>query len=85
MDGQIERINQVVEDMLRIYVMKQPSKCEDYLHMEEFSYNNSYHMSLKMSPFELLYGHKCRKSSSWVGPEDKLIRTGHVKGNGKDG
>ena len=39
-DGQTERVNQVIEDMLRMYVMDQPSKWEDYLHLVEFDYNN---------------------------------------------
>jgi hypothetical protein len=55
-DWKIERVNQVIEDMLRMYVMDKPSKWEDYLHLVEFSYNNGYQESLKMSPFEALYG-----------------------------
>eukprot|EP00253_Pinus_taeda_P012395 PITA_12395 len=66
-------VNQVVEDMLRAYVMQQPTKWEDYLHLVEFAYNNGYHTSLQMSPFELLYGQKCRTPSSWGGPEDRLM------------
>jgi hypothetical protein len=50
-DGKIERVNQVIEDMLRMYVMDKPSKWEDYLHLVEFSYNNGYQASRKMSPF----------------------------------
>jgi hypothetical protein len=57
-DGKIERVNQVIEDMLRMYVMDKPSKWEDYLHLVEFSYTNGYQASLKMSPFEDLYGRK---------------------------
>jgi hypothetical protein len=57
-DGKTERVNQVIEDMLRMYVMDKPSKWEDYLHLVEFSYNNGYQNSLKMSPFEALYGRK---------------------------
>ena len=59
-DGQTERTNQILEDMLRMYVMDRPSKWEDYLHLAEFAYNNSYQSSIKMSPFEALYGRKCR-------------------------
>jgi len=59
MDGKIEQVNQVLEDMLLTYVMQQPSKWEDYLHLVEFAYNNGYHTSLQMSPFEVLYGRKC--------------------------
>ena len=57
-DGQTKRINQVIEDMLRMYVMDQPSKWKDYLHLVEFAYNNGYHSSFKMSPFEAMYGRK---------------------------
>jgi hypothetical protein len=57
-DGQTERVNRVIEDMLGMYVMDKPSRWEDYLHLVEFSYNNGYHASLKMSPFEALYGRK---------------------------
>eukprot|EP00253_Pinus_taeda_P032776 PITA_32776 len=72
-DGQTERVNQVVEDMLRSYVMQQPTRWEEYLHLVEFAYNNGYHASLRMSPFEVLYGRKCRTPSSWGGPEDRLL------------
>jgi transposase InsO family protein len=40
LNGKIERVNQVIEDMLRMYVIDKPSKWEDYLHLVEFSYNN---------------------------------------------
>ena len=41
-DGQIEQVNQIVEEMLRMYVMNNPTKWEDYLHLVEFVYNNGY-------------------------------------------
>jgi len=72
-DGQIEHMNQVLEYMLSMYVMQQPTKWEEYLHLVEFVYNNSYHESLKMSPFDVLYGKKCRKPANWSSPGDKLI------------
>jgi hypothetical protein len=58
-DGKKERVKQVIEDMIRMYVMDKPSKWEDYLHLVEFSYNNGYKESLKMNPFEELYGRNC--------------------------
>ena len=39
-DGQTERTNQIIEDMLRMYVMERPTKWEYYLHLVEFTYNN---------------------------------------------
>eukprot|EP00253_Pinus_taeda_P010655 PITA_10655 len=58
--------------MLRAYVMQQPTLWEEYLHLVEFAYNNGYHTSTQLSPFEILYGRKCRTPSNWVGPEDRL-------------
>ena len=57
--GKTEPINQVIEDMLRMYVMSKPTKWEEYLHLVEFAYNNGYQASAKMIPFEMLYGKKC--------------------------
>ena len=68
----MERVNQVVEDMLRACVMMKPTQYEEYLHLVEFAYNNGYHSSTQLSPFEILYGRKCRTPSSWGGPEDRL-------------
>ena len=50
-----------------------PSKWEDYLYLVEFAYNNGYHVILKMSPFEALYGRKCNTSSSWDNPINKIV------------
>jgi hypothetical protein len=61
-------VNQVIEDMLRMYVMDKPSKWEDYLHLVEFSYSNGYHASLNMSPFEALYGLECNTLVIWDKP-----------------
>jgi hypothetical protein len=58
-DGKIERVNRMIEYMMRMYVMDKPSKCEDYLHLVDFAYNNGHQDSLRMSPFEALYGRKC--------------------------
>jgi transposase InsO family protein len=59
-DGQTERVNQILEDMLRSCALSHGPKWEDSLPYAEFSYNNSYQASLKMSPFEALYGRMCR-------------------------
>ena len=72
-DGQTEQVSQILEDMLRMYVMQQPTKLEEYLHLVEFSYNNGYQKSLKVSPFEYLYGQQCHAPITWISLETKLI------------
>jgi hypothetical protein len=64
-DGQTERTNQVLEDMLRACALKHGGSWDKSLPYAEFSYNNSYQDSLKMSPFEALYGRKCRTPLYW--------------------
>ena len=83
-DEQTERVNQIVEDMLRMYVMKNPRKWEEYLHLVEFAYNNGYQDSTKMSLFEVLYGQKCRTLVTWHSLVDRLM-LGQVDGLGTFG
>jgi hypothetical protein len=64
-DGKTKGMKQVIEDMLRMYVMGKPSKWEYYLHLVEFAYNIGYQESLNISPFEALYGRKCNTLVSW--------------------
>ena len=71
-DGNKKRVNQVLEDMLRMHVMHHPKKWEDYLPLVEFSYNNGYEESLKMSPFEALYGKQCNIPISWNNRVDRI-------------
>jgi hypothetical protein len=59
-DGQTERVNQIIEDMLRAYVAKKPTKWEQYLPLLEFAYNSSRHTSTGYSPFMLMYGFQPR-------------------------
>jgi transposase InsO family protein len=58
--GQTERVNQILEDMLRASVLEFPQKWDECLPLAEFSYNNSYQESIKMAPFKALYGRRCR-------------------------
>ena len=58
--GQTERVNQILEDMLRACVISSKGSWEKWLPLAEFSYNNSYQESIKMAPFEALYYQKCR-------------------------
>jgi transposase InsO family protein len=65
MDGQTERTNQVLEDMLRACALKHGRSWDKSLPYAEFLYNNSYQASLKMAPFEALYGQKYRTPLYW--------------------
>ncbi|GJS81848.1 putative reverse transcriptase domain-containing protein [Tanacetum coccineum] len=59
-DGQSERTIQTLEDMLRACVLDFRKNWDRHLPLVEFSYNNSYHTSIKAAPFEAMYGRKCR-------------------------
>ena len=65
-DGQTERINQILEDMLRACVLAYSQKWDQCLPLAEFSYNNSYQESIKMAPFEALYRSSMPYSSELV-------------------
>ncbi|GJV70540.1 putative reverse transcriptase domain, ribonuclease H-like domain, aspartic peptidase domain protein [Tanacetum coccineum] len=65
-DGQSERTIQTLEDMLRACVIDFGKGWEKHLPLVEFSYNNSYHASIKAAPFEVLYGRKCRSPVCWA-------------------
>ncbi|GJX00439.1 putative reverse transcriptase domain-containing protein [Tanacetum coccineum] len=76
-DGQSERTIRTLKDMLRACVMDFGGSWDTHLLLVEFSYNNSYHTSVKCAPFEALYGGKCRspviltkvRESQLIGPE----------------
>jgi hypothetical protein len=57
--------------MLRACIISCNGSWEKWLPLIEFSYNNSYQESLKMAPFEALYGRKCRTPLNWVEPEER--------------
>ncbi|GJS32991.1 putative reverse transcriptase domain-containing protein [Tanacetum coccineum] len=76
-DGQSERTIQTLEDMLRACFLDFGGSWDVHLPLVEFSYNNSYHSSVRCAPFEALYGRKCRSPIMWaevgegqlIGPE----------------
>jgi len=76
-DGQAECTIQTLEDMLRACVVNFKGSWDDHLPLIEFAYNNSYHSSIAMAPFEALYGRRCRSLVGWfevsefavIGPE----------------
>ncbi|GKA78756.1 putative reverse transcriptase domain-containing protein [Tanacetum coccineum] len=65
-DGQSERTIQTLEDMLRACAIDFGKGWVNHLSLVEFSYNNSYHASIKAAPFEALYGRKCRSPVCWT-------------------
>jgi transposase InsO family protein len=72
-DGQTERTNQTLEDMLRMYVMDQQKSWEEFLPLVELAYNNSYQRTIKMAPFDFLCGRLCRTPLSWDRLEDRVL------------
>ncbi|KAA3460519.1 DNA/RNA polymerases superfamily protein [Gossypium australe] len=65
-DGQSERVIQILEDTLRGCVLDFRGSWEEFLPLAEFAYNNSYQASIKMAPYEALYGRKCRSPTCWT-------------------
>ncbi|GKA61150.1 putative reverse transcriptase domain-containing protein [Tanacetum coccineum] len=65
-DGQSERTIQTLEDMLCACGIDFGKGWVNHLPLVEFSYNNSYHASIKAAPFEALYGRKCRSPVCWT-------------------
>nr|GFA03703.1 putative reverse transcriptase domain-containing protein [Tanacetum cinerariifolium] len=65
-DGQSERTIQILENMLRACVIDFGKGWVKHLPLAEFSYNNSYHASIKATPYEALYGQKCQSSVCWA-------------------
>nr|GEW15203.1 putative reverse transcriptase domain-containing protein [Tanacetum cinerariifolium] len=65
-DGQSERTIQTLEDMLRACAIDFGKGWEKHLPLVEFSYNNSYHASIKAAPFKALYGRKCKSPVCWA-------------------
>ncbi|KAI3505152.1 hypothetical protein L1887_27074 [Cichorium endivia] len=70
-DGQSERTIQTLGDMLRSCAIDFSGSWDIHLPLVEFSYNNSYHSSIGMAPFEALYGRKCRTPVCWVEAGEK--------------
>ncbi|GKD06821.1 putative reverse transcriptase domain-containing protein [Tanacetum coccineum] len=65
-NGQSERTIQTLKDMLRACAIDFGKGWVIHLPLVEFSYNNSYHASIKAAPFEALYGRKCRSPICWA-------------------
>lgn len=73
---QSERVIQILGDMLRCCVLEFEGSWEKYLPLAEFAYNNSYQASIKVAPFEALYGRNCTTPLYWTKlSESKLVGT----------
>ncbi|WVZ76542.1 hypothetical protein U9M48_024509 [Paspalum notatum var. saurae] len=70
--GQVERVNQILEDMLRACALTYSTKWDECLPLAEFAYNNSYQNCLEMAPFEALYGRRCRTPLNWSEPGERV-------------
>ena len=72
-DGQTEWMIQSMEDLLRARVLEQGGSWDTYLSLIELTYNNSYHSSIGMTPFEALYGQRCRTPLCWYESGERVV------------
>ena len=72
-DGQSEMTIQVLEDMLRARILDLKGSWEEPLPLVEFGYNNSYQTSIKMTPYEALYGRPCQSPICWIEVGERSI------------
>ncbi|KAM1391562.1 hypothetical protein ACFX2I_019269 [Malus domestica] len=77
-DGQSERTIQTLEDMLRSSVLQFGDSWHDRLDLMEFAYNNSFHSSIGMSPFEALYGRACRTPLCWLEVGERVLESPEI-------
>jgi hypothetical protein len=74
-DGQSERTIQTLEDMLRACMLDWKGEWDTHVVLAEFAYNNSYHASIGMAPFEALYGRPCRSPVHWNEVGERTIES----------
>jgi hypothetical protein len=72
-DGHTEKINQILEDMLRASILHFDKSWDKCLSLAEFCYNNSYQASLKMAPFDALNGRRCRTPLNWSKARERTL------------
>jgi len=71
--GQTKRTIQSLEDLLRICVLDHLGTWSDMLPLVEFTYNNNYHSSIGMAPYEALYGRRCRTPLCWQQDGESMV------------
>ena len=72
-DGQSKRVIQVLEDMLRSCVIDYEGSWDRHIPLVKFVYNNSFQLSIGMTPYEALYGRKCRTPMCWTELSEKKV------------
>ena len=72
-DGQSERVIQIMEDMLRSCVINYEGSWDKHIPLVEFVYNNSFQSSIGMTPYDALYGRKCRTLLCWTELSEKKV------------
>ena len=68
-----QRVNRILEDLLRLCILDFGGTWEEHLPLVEFSYNNSFQSSIGMAPFEALYGRPCRSPTCWWESTDEIL------------
>ena len=77
-DGQSEIVIQVLEDMFQGCVLDFPRSWDRNIPLMEFAYNNSYQSSIRMTPYEALYGRRCRTPTCWTELDEHKIIGPHL-------
>ena len=72
-DGQLERVIQILEDMLRACILDFGGSWEDHMPLVEFAYNNKFQTSIGMTQYEALHGRKCRSPICWDDVGDRKL------------
>jgi len=72
-DGQTKRTIQSLQDLLRACVLEQGVSWIECLPLIEFTYNNNFHSSISMAPFEALYGRRCRTLLCWYESGESVL------------
>jgi hypothetical protein len=72
-NAQTKRVNQILEDMLRACALQYGRSWDNSLSYTEFSYNNSYQEKLKIAPFDMLYGRRCRTPLFWSETRERKV------------
>ena len=72
-DGQSKRVIPILEDMLRSCVIDYEGSWDRHIPLVEFVYNNSFQSSIRMGPYEALYGRRCRTPLCWTKLSEKKV------------